>query len=98
MSRRLSGEKRPKGEKGKARALQGLRGASRRASWSATKIDGGSMNKADEGAIRAIESRFNEAWGRHDADGMVESLADDAQFVTVNGARRQLWMCAFWRR
>jgi hypothetical protein len=24
--------------------------------------------------------------GRHDADAMVESLADDAQFVTVNGA------------
>jgi uncharacterized protein (TIGR02246 family) len=40
----------------------------------------------DEDAIREIEMRFNEAWGRHDADGMVESLADDAQFVTVNGA------------
>jgi uncharacterized protein (TIGR02246 family) len=44
------------------------------------------MTKTDEDAIRAIELRFNEAWGRHDADGMVESLADDAQFVTVNGA------------
>jgi uncharacterized protein (TIGR02246 family) len=44
------------------------------------------MPKADEDAIRDIELRFNEAWGRHDADGMVESLADDAQFVTVNGA------------
>jgi uncharacterized protein (TIGR02246 family) len=44
------------------------------------------MTKADEEAIREIELRFNEAWGRHDADGMVESLADDAQFVTVNGA------------
>ena len=43
------------------------------------------MSKADEDAIREIELRFNEAWGRHDAD-MVESLADDAQFVTVNGA------------
>ena len=43
------------------------------------------MSKADEDAIREIELRFNEAWGRHDADGMVESLADDAQFVTVNG-------------
>ena len=50
------------------------------------KIDGGSMTKADEDAIREIELRFNEAWGRHDADAMVESLADDAQFVTVNGA------------
>ena len=35
---------------------------------------------------REIELRFNEKWGRHDADAMVESLADDAQFVTVNGA------------
>src|SRR5262245_63497336 len=53
---------------------------------SVMKIDGGSMTKADEDAIHEIELRFNEAWGRHDADGMVESLADDAQFVTVNGA------------
>ena len=44
------------------------------------------MTKADEDAIREIELRFNEAWGRHDADAMVETLADDAQFVTVNGA------------
>jgi uncharacterized protein (TIGR02246 family) len=44
------------------------------------------VTKADEDAIREIELRFNEAWGRHDADGMVESLVDDAQFVTVNGA------------
>ena len=44
------------------------------------------MNKADEDAIREIELQFNEAWGRHDAGGMVESLTDDAQFVTVNGA------------
>jgi uncharacterized protein (TIGR02246 family) len=45
-----------------------------------------SMSKADEEAIRDIEKKFNEAWGRHDPDGMVESLADDAEFVTVNGA------------
>jgi uncharacterized protein (TIGR02246 family) len=44
------------------------------------------MTNADEEAIREIEIRFHEAWGRH-AEGMVESLADDAQFVTVNGAR-----------
>jgi uncharacterized protein (TIGR02246 family) len=44
------------------------------------------MSKTDEDAIRAIELGFNEAWGRHDAEGMVESLTDDAQFVTVNGA------------
>jgi uncharacterized protein (TIGR02246 family) len=44
------------------------------------------MTKSDEDAIRAIEFRFNEAWGRHDTDGMVESVTEDAQFVTVNGA------------
>jgi uncharacterized protein (TIGR02246 family) len=44
------------------------------------------MSKTDEDAIREIELRFNAAWGRHDPDGMVESLLDDAQFVTVNGA------------
>jgi uncharacterized protein (TIGR02246 family) len=47
---------------------------------------GAAMSKADEDAIREIELGFNEAWGRHDALGMVESMADDAQFVTVNGA------------
>jgi len=44
------------------------------------------MSKTDEDAIREIELRFNEAWGRHDPDAMVDSLLDDAQFVTVNGA------------
>jgi uncharacterized protein (TIGR02246 family) len=42
----------------------------------------------EESAIRGIEARFNEAWNRHDPDGMVESIADDGQFVTVNG----VWM------
>jgi uncharacterized protein (TIGR02246 family) len=40
---------------------------------------------ADEEDIRAIEDRFNSAWNRHNAADMVESLAEDAQFVTVNG-------------
>ena len=44
------------------------------------------MNKADEEAIRQIELGFNEAWDRHDAHGMVELMANDAHFVTVNGA------------
>ena len=42
----------------------------------------------EETAIRQIETRFNEAWNSHDPDGMVESLTDDGQFVTVNG----VWM------
>ena len=45
------------------------------------------MTLEDE-AIRQIEARFNDAWNRHDPDGMVESLTDDGQFVTVNG----VWM------
>jgi len=44
------------------------------------------VTKADEDAIREIELRFNQAWGRHDPDAMIESLIEDAQFVTVNGA------------
>ena len=44
------------------------------------------MKTTDEDAIRDIELQFNEAWGRHNADDMVASLSDDAQFVTVNGA------------
>ena len=43
---------------------------------------------ADEDAIRQIETRFNDAWNRHDPAGMVESLTVDGQFVTVNG----VWM------
>src|SRR6202035_6081846 len=43
------------------------------------------MSQADEEAIRALENQFNAAWDRHDPEGMAESLADDAQFITVNG-------------
>src|ERR1700719_2639616 len=58
---------------------------------SGTSMDGSKtgeiiVTKADEDAIREIELRFNQAWGQHDPDAMVESLVDDAQFVTVNGA------------
>ena len=44
------------------------------------------MNQADEDAIREIENQFNVAWNRHDPDAIAASLADDAQFITVNGA------------
>ena len=44
------------------------------------------MSRADEDAIRELENRFNAAWNVHDPDGMAESLVDDAQFITVNGA------------
>ena len=32
------------------------------------------MSAADEKDIKAIETGFNEAWNRHDPDGMVKSL------------------------
>ena len=44
------------------------------------------MSQSDEAAIRDIEHRFNVAWNAHDPDEIAESLADDAQFITVNGA------------
>src|SRR5438093_13704818 len=43
---------------------------------------------AVEDDIRQIEQHFNDAWNRHHAADMVESLVDDGQFVTVNG----VWM------
>lgn len=44
------------------------------------------MSSADEAAIRELENQFNAAWNRHDPDAIAASLADDAQFITVNGA------------
>ena len=44
------------------------------------------MSQADEEAIREIEKQFNVAWNQHDPDAIAASLADDAQFITVNGA------------
>ena len=44
------------------------------------------MSRADEDAIRELENQFNAAWDRHDPEALAESLADDAQFITVNGA------------
>src|SRR6185295_20322752 len=53
-----------------------------------TPIEHGSPIMSDHDDILAIETRYNDAWNRHDPDGMVESLTDDGQFVTVNG----VWM------
>ena len=50
------------------------------------------MSQSDDEAIRDLEDRFNAAWNAHDPDAIAESLSDDAQFITVNGAwttRRQ---------
>jgi uncharacterized protein (TIGR02246 family) len=44
------------------------------------------MSRSDEDQIRELEDKFNAAWDRHDPEGMAESLADDVQFITVNGA------------
>lgn len=47
---------------------------------------GETMSRADEDLIRELENHFNAAWDGHDPEGMAESLVDDAQFITVNGA------------
>jgi uncharacterized protein (TIGR02246 family) len=44
------------------------------------------MPSSDENQIRELENHFNAAWDAHDPNGMAESLTDDAQFITVNGA------------
>ena len=44
------------------------------------------MSQSDEDQIRDLENRFNAAWDAHDPEGLSESLVDDAQFITVNGA------------
>jgi uncharacterized protein (TIGR02246 family) len=44
------------------------------------------MSRSDEELIRDLEHRFNAAWNAHDPDAIAESLTDDAQFITVNGA------------
>ena len=44
------------------------------------------MPSSDEDLIRELETQFNTAWDRHDPEAMAASLADDAQFITVNGA------------
>src|SRR6202035_4440356 len=44
------------------------------------------MSRADEDAIRDLENQFNAAWDRHDPEALAESLTNDAQFITVNGA------------
>jgi uncharacterized protein (TIGR02246 family) len=44
------------------------------------------MSQSDEDAIRKLEDDFNAAWNAHDPDAIAASLADDAQFITVNGA------------
>ena len=44
------------------------------------------MSQSDDEAIRDLEHRFNAAWDAHDPEGLSESLTDDAQFITVNGA------------
>jgi uncharacterized protein (TIGR02246 family) len=44
------------------------------------------MPQSDEDQIRELENAFNAAWDAHDPEGLASSLADDAQFITVNGA------------
>src|SRR5437660_1124337 len=39
----------------------------------------------DEAAIRKIEQMWDDAWNRHDAKALAGLLAEDADFVNVNG-------------
>ena len=41
---------------------------------------------ADEAAIKKLEQLWDENWNRHDPKGMAAVLAEDADFVNVNGA------------
>jgi uncharacterized protein (TIGR02246 family) len=50
------------------------------------QCQGQTMPQSDEDQIRELEHQFNAAWDRHDPEALAESLADDAQFITVNGA------------
>lgn len=40
---------------------------------------------ADEAAIKKIEQIWDDNWNRHDPKGMAAVLAEDADFVNVNG-------------
>ena len=40
---------------------------------------------ADEAAIKRIEQIWDDHWNRHDPKGMAAVLAEDADFVNVNG-------------
>jgi uncharacterized protein (TIGR02246 family) len=42
---------------------------------------------ADRRAIEAIAASFQDAWNRHDIDALASLLAEDVDFVTVEGAR-----------
>ena len=39
----------------------------------------------DEAAIKRIEQLWDDNWNRHDPQGMAAVLAEDADFVNVNG-------------
>ena len=47
--------------------------------------DAGTNRASDEAAIKQIGKGWEEAWNKHDADGMASLLADDVDFVTVGG-------------
>ena len=60
------------------RPLQGRR----RMGWHSTRVERSRRQSASQ--IRVLKTIA--AWDRHDPEGLSEALADDAQFITVNGA------------
>ena len=43
-------------------------------------------NDAHRKAIEAIAARWEDAWNRHDIEGLASVMAEDVDFVTVEGA------------
>ncbi len=41
---------------------------------------------ADEQSVREIETAWDDAWNRHDADALAELLVEDVDFINVTGA------------
>jgi uncharacterized protein (TIGR02246 family) len=42
-------------------------------------------HEADQSAIEALVTKFNEAWNRHDAHALAALFAEDADFTNVRG-------------
>jgi uncharacterized protein (TIGR02246 family) len=52
----------------------------------ATKMMEPTPQYADEQSVREIETLWDGAWNRHDADALAELLVEDVDFINVTGA------------
>ncbi len=60
------------------------------AAFASTRADERVDRTADEAAIKQIGKDWQDAWNKHDADGLTSLLADHVDFVTVLGPKG--WM------